>query len=275
MSPTGGSTTFSGLIAGGGTLGSLSLVMSGTGSQNLAGANTYTGGTTVASGTLQLGNASALGSSTAALAVNGGLLDLNGFSPAIGALNGGGTINDVVAGGAATLTVGSGGASGAFSGTILNASGTVSLLKTGGGLESLAGAQAYTGSTTIPRRAPCNSATARPTARWPIPRLPTTLRWPSTSGPPRVSGSIGGGGALAKVGTGLLTLTGSNSYGGATSVTTGSLGLVAGSFLATLRQSGGSRNNGQLGDRGLCECRAYRSRTAGWKYSSLPVSPWR
>ena len=52
LSPTGGSTTFSGLILGGGTLGTISLVMNGGGMQVLAGTNTYTGGTTISSGVL-------------------------------------------------------------------------------------------------------------------------------------------------------------------------------------------------------------------------------
>ena len=52
VSPTGGSTTFSGTIVGGGTLGTISLVMNGNGTQVLSGSNTYTGGTTVSGGTL-------------------------------------------------------------------------------------------------------------------------------------------------------------------------------------------------------------------------------
>ena len=87
LSPTGGgSATFSGLIAGGGTLGNLSLVMAGTGLQNLAGANTYTGGTQITGGTLQLGNANALG--TGALAANGGVFDLAGLSVTLPSFSG-------------------------------------------------------------------------------------------------------------------------------------------------------------------------------------------
>ena len=50
LSPTGGSTTFSGSILGGGTLGAIELVLNGSGTQVLAGTNTYTGGTVVTSG---------------------------------------------------------------------------------------------------------------------------------------------------------------------------------------------------------------------------------
>ena len=54
LSPTGGSTTFSGSILGGGTLGAIELVLNGSGTQVLAGTNTYTGGTVVTSGELIL-----------------------------------------------------------------------------------------------------------------------------------------------------------------------------------------------------------------------------
>ncbi|MEI8372586.1 MAG: autotransporter-associated beta strand repeat-containing protein [Planctomycetota bacterium] len=52
VSPTGGKATFSGMIQGGGTLGTISLVISGSGTQVLSGTNTYTGGTVVNGGKL-------------------------------------------------------------------------------------------------------------------------------------------------------------------------------------------------------------------------------
>ena len=52
LSPSGVSTTFSGMIQGGGTMGSIGLVMSGSGTQVLAGSNTYTGPTTINAGQL-------------------------------------------------------------------------------------------------------------------------------------------------------------------------------------------------------------------------------
>ena len=62
LSATGGSTTFSGTIQDG--AGGLSLVMSGSGTQILAGSNTYSGSTTLGGGTLQLGNRLAVQNST-------------------------------------------------------------------------------------------------------------------------------------------------------------------------------------------------------------------
>ena len=60
----------------------------GDGTLILSGSNTYTGGTTVQQGMLQLGNASALGAG--GLAVNGGTLDLNGFSVTVPSFSGAG-----------------------------------------------------------------------------------------------------------------------------------------------------------------------------------------
>ncbi|MGJ8722931.1 MAG: autotransporter-associated beta strand repeat-containing protein [Roseibacillus sp.] len=65
------------------------LTKSGAGPLELNNANTYTGGTTLEQGTLLMGNVAALGGPTASLTVDGGALDLNGFSPTIGELAGG------------------------------------------------------------------------------------------------------------------------------------------------------------------------------------------
>jgi fibronectin-binding autotransporter adhesin len=108
--------------------------------------NTYTGGTTVTAGTLQLGDTSAI-SSGGLNVVTGGTLDVNGFSPAIDSLNGGGTIDDVSAGGTITLSIGNNNGSGNFSGVIQNSSGTVNLVKNGTGTETLSGDNTYSGST--------------------------------------------------------------------------------------------------------------------------------
>jgi autotransporter-associated beta strand protein len=69
LSPTGGSTTYSGMIQGGGTLGMISLMMSGSGTQVLTGNNTYTGNTTIKSGRLAVD-----GSLASPVSVNGGTL---------------------------------------------------------------------------------------------------------------------------------------------------------------------------------------------------------
>ena len=53
ISPTGGSTTFSGTISDNGSANAISLVLSGTGTQVMAGSNSYSGTTTIAGGVLQ------------------------------------------------------------------------------------------------------------------------------------------------------------------------------------------------------------------------------
>jgi T5SS/PEP-CTERM-associated repeat protein/autotransporter-associated beta strand protein len=124
------------------------LITSGPGVLVLAAANTYSGGTTVISGTVQLGNNSALGAATGSLAVNAGTVDLHGFSPTVGALSGsaGAVITNVVAG-ASTLTVGNAGSS-TYAGA-LNDDGSVALIKNGAGTLTLTGASNYTGSTSV------------------------------------------------------------------------------------------------------------------------------
>jgi autotransporter-associated beta strand protein len=60
LSPSGASNTFSGMIQSGGALGTLTLVLNGSGTEVLSGTNTYTGGTTVAAGTLIVASPDAL-----------------------------------------------------------------------------------------------------------------------------------------------------------------------------------------------------------------------
>ena len=105
LSPTGGSTTFSGMIQGGGTLGTVNLVMSGSGTQVLAGELLGPGGVTVNAGTLILsGSDSYTGNTT----VNFGMLIItnssalpDGTSLTVGA--GGTLIFDPSMGGTAVL----------------------------------------------------------------------------------------------------------------------------------------------------------------------------
>ena len=73
LSPTGSSTTFSGAILGGGTLGAIELVLSGSGTEVLSGTNTYTGGTLVAAGTLILTNNEAVADGSSLIVGNAAL----------------------------------------------------------------------------------------------------------------------------------------------------------------------------------------------------------
>ena len=135
---SGYAVTNSGTMSGPGAL-----TKAGPGLLNLSGPNTYGGGTTITSGTLQLGSNTALG--TGGLTDNA-WLDLNGISPAtaLPTLNGtSGTISSGIAGTVA-LTVTPTAAS-AFGGVVGNGNGTLSLTVSGGTAPS-----SFTARTLIP-----------------------------------------------------------------------------------------------------------------------------
>ncbi len=118
------------------------------GTTTLYGTSTYAGGTTVNSGAaFLLGSAAATGSSSGSLVVNGGVVDLSGFSPTAGTVSlASGTITDSVGFGlltASTYSLQSGTVS-----TAIGGSGAV-LSKTTAGLVMLTAANSYTGPTTI------------------------------------------------------------------------------------------------------------------------------
>ncbi len=124
--------------------GATALTKSGAGTWTLAGANTFTGTTTVTDGTLQLANASALQYSTVTMS-GGSLAFASGLTSAtLGGLSGSG--NFAAGSAPLSLTVGNGDASSGYSGVL---SGSASLIKTGAGTLSLSGANTYYGSTTI------------------------------------------------------------------------------------------------------------------------------
>lgn len=124
--------TFAGVISGTGVVNQL-----GAGTTILTADNTYTGGTTIASGTLQLGNGGAAGSIVGDVTDNGTLAfnrsDIHTFT---GAISGTGNVNHVGTGttvltagstysggttiSAGTLQIGNGGTSGALVGDITN-----------------------------------------------------------------------------------------------------------------------------------------------------------
>lgn len=112
--------------------------------------NTFSGGLTVLSGTLQIGADEVIpdGVGKGSVSVTGGTLDLNSHSETINGLSGSGTITSSTAG-ASTLAIGGNNATSSFDGVIQNGAGTVALTKTGTGTLTLAGVNTYTGATLV------------------------------------------------------------------------------------------------------------------------------
>jgi autotransporter-associated beta strand protein len=132
--------TFTGAISGSG-----SLRVDAGATAVLAAANTYTGRTTVMpGGLLRLGAANAIPSTSALAMMLSAAVDMNGWDDTIGSLAGDGGAQVSLHG--ATLTVGADGTTTTFQGTI---NGAGALVKTGNGSLTLAGADLFTGGTTL------------------------------------------------------------------------------------------------------------------------------
>ena len=159
-----GSVVISGIIGDGS--GAVAVVQNGAGTLDLKGANTFSGGTTLNGGTLDIRNNTALGTGT--FTINGGTIT-NGSGAAIALTNnnaetwagdftfggGGGTGNLDTGSGAVTLTadrkVTAAGtvSSLTVSGVIGDGGSGFGLTKAGSGTLILAGANTYTGQTTV------------------------------------------------------------------------------------------------------------------------------
>jgi autotransporter-associated beta strand protein len=134
-----GDRTWNGTIQGTG-----GVSQSATGTWSLGGTNTYTGTTTPASGTIRTISPNAMSpfslvSTTSPI----GILDFNGFSQTIGGISGAWPIS--LAGTTLTISQTSGTSRTLFGAVIGNGN----ITKTGAGVESLLGANTYTGNTTV------------------------------------------------------------------------------------------------------------------------------
>ena len=136
--------TVANVISGTGTV-----LDEGFGTLTLSAANNFHGLSLLYYGTLRIGNAAAIPSGTGYgdVALNG-TLDLNGFSIALNALGGSGTVTNS-APQSCTLTVGVDGESSGFAGLIEDGTGGVALTKLGDGTFTLTGDNTYSGVTTI------------------------------------------------------------------------------------------------------------------------------
>ena len=160
LSNTGsGATNISSAITNGGVANKLALLVNNTGSgvTTLSGANTFTGGITLNSGTLRAASAGALGTNALAFGAGStGDLQLNGNSVTTGGLNTDPTVGTPVienGNGAAAVTLTNNLTTGTanYGGVIQDGagSGALAFTETGGGVQTLSGANTYTGGTTV------------------------------------------------------------------------------------------------------------------------------
>lgn len=237
------------------------LTKQGAGTLILTGSNSYSGATTVSAGTLALGTDNALphGAGKGHLTL-GGTLDLAGFDQTLNALNGGGLVDNLSAGGTPLLAVGAGDADSRFSGVIQNTSGVLGLAKVGSGTFTLSGKSSYAGPTTISsgtlRLAPASrvvSFTTTGTTTWTAPAGVTGVKYLVVGGGGG-GGRFGGGGGAGGYLTGTTAVSPGTGYsitvgpGGAGTSNGGAVGGNGGNSafgaIATGRGGGGggSRN---------------------------------
>ena len=239
------------------------LTKSGSGTLALSGANTYSGGTVINAGTLQANNSSALGSGPVTL--NSGTLYMNNVSPAntiIVATNS--TLQtygliyplfNLFGSGQLDLNIGAGGAfspggdwSG-FTGTITLTTGNgIRIYGTGANVSagnavwdlgtSTAGINSKYGNYTVYLGALFGGASTSLSGATTAPGYLTTYVIGGRNTNCTFNGIISNGGAantaLTKTGAATFTLTGNNSYSGATSITGGTLQIGSGGTSGTL-----------------------------------------
>ncbi|MFN6997366.1 MAG: autotransporter-associated beta strand repeat-containing protein, partial [Aquincola tertiaricarbonis] len=211
------------LAVGNAISGSGSLTQAGTGLLTLSGGNSYGGGTTVSgTGGLTLQGGSAIGNGSAVQVDAGTTLTID-TSETIGSLAGAGTVALATD---QALSTGGNNASTLFSGSItgsVTVANTLQLIKQGSGSFTLTGSNSYAGGTSIAAGGSLqlgNGGTTGSLAGGAITNDGTLIV--DRSNAITLANSIGGSGALRQAGAGLLTLTADNSYGGGTTIDTGS-----------------------------------------------------
>ena len=264
-----GNVTQSGTIQG-----TTSVVKNGAGTFTLSQANTYTGSTTINAGTATLGNNNPLAGASSVV-INGGTFNIANRSETVAGVH--------LLSGAITGTTGILTSSAAFdmqSGTVSAIlGGTAGLTKTTGGTVTLSGANTYTGATTVSAgtlalgasnvlanasTVAVNGGTLSIGANSDTVAgvqltggsitgsggtLTSTTAFDMQAG--SVSAILGGAAGLNKTTAGTVTLSGANTYTGATTVNAGTLALGASNVLAnasTVVVNGGTLDIGANSD---------------------------
>ena len=191
--------------------GSGRLIQAGSGTLILTGANSYSGGTTIAAGTLQIGNGGSVGGITGNVTDNGALVfDRSDAVTFGGAISGTGTVAQI-AGGSLTLT-----GTNTYSGGTLISAGTLT------GSASSFGSGAILDNAALVINQPADAAFAN---------------------------AINGSGSFTKLGAGRLNVTGTGSLSGATTAAAGTLavnGSLANSAI-TVQNGASLGGNGTVG----------------------------
>ena len=236
-------------FTGGAIGGSTSIVMSGAGMVTFTAPNSYTGGTTIDAGTLNINSDSCLGAVPSSPSVNlsfggsggtlqagasvalnanrnlaiggsGAIIDTNGYNVSIpGVISGPGALGKI---GAGTLTLT---AANSYAGTLINA-GTLNInsdLALGAVPSSPSLNLGFFGNSTLQ----AGAALALNANRTVGIGGGVTATIDTNGYNMSIPGVIGGSGALTKLGVGTLTLSGSNSYTGGTTINEGTVKIVS------------------------------------------------
>ncbi|HZF83825.1 MAG TPA: autotransporter domain-containing protein, partial [Burkholderiaceae bacterium] len=251
----------------------------GTGTTTLTGSSSYTGGTTIAAGTLQLGDGGTSGSITGDVANNGTLAfnrsDASTFAGAIGgsgAVEQRGTGTTTLTGSssytggttiaAGTLQLGDGGTSGSITGNVTNngtlafnrsdavsfagtISGSGKVEQRGSGSTTLAAANSYTGGTAIEGGTLVGTAASFGSGAI-VNNAALVIDQGSAAA---FANAMSGSGSFTKAGAGALNLTGdSSAFTGASRIAAGTM-AVNGSLGGTLSVASGAtlKGNGTVG----------------------------
>lgn len=211
----------------GGGIGGRVVITAPAGAVRFFGANSYTGGTTIASGTLELNGNGSLHAG-GAVTINAGLFNITGLAgtgTTIGDLSGAGSIWL----GAKSLTLGTGNDSTSFA-TISGTGG--SLVKAGTGTFVFAGGATHTGGTTIAAGTlQLGDGSLFGSIAGDILNNGTLAF--NRAGEQAFDGVISGTGAVNQIGGGTTILTGTNSYAGTTTVSNGTLRINGNQSAAT------------------------------------------